>query len=249
MRVLVTGSSGYIGQRVTRLLESLKHEAVLLDLPEQDILNPYTAQVHARTTDACIHLAAHKHAPLGEEDPYRVAHENITGTMHVAHAYGPNVVFASTCKAADAMTCYGASKFIGERIVLNAGGRVVRLVNVLGSTGSVLDTWSQLPADAPLPVTDCERHWITDSVAAAILVAALHWPAGRYAPDCPPAIPMRQLADRTHPGRGLKPIPLRRGDRPTERLVGEYETSSPHQPGVIQIHHPADIHATAKVAA
>src|SRR4051812_30487877 len=122
-----------------RLLEQRGHEAVGADL-DRSVLSPGFAS----DADAAVHLAAHKFAGMGEELPEEVAHLNIVGTGNVVRAV-PKVVLASTCKAAAPITCYGASKLIAERIVLNAGGTVVRLVNVLGSSGSVTQIWDALP--------------------------------------------------------------------------------------------------------
>lgn len=246
MRVLVTGSGGTIGAHVTRLLRHRGHVPVSFDLPD-DVLSPSTVRRGATGVDACIHLAAHKHAPYGEEQPADVAELNIVGTRHVAETFGSRVVLASTCKAADPMTCYGASKLIAERAVLNAGGRVVRLVNVLGSSGSVVDLWRQLPPDAPLPVTDCERMWMTAQDAASMFVDALGWPTGRYGPRRQ-ATAVSELAEHLYPGRPRVTIPLRRGDRPVERLVAEYETFSAHAAGVLRIVHPADLPAVESTA-
>ena len=53
------------------------------------------------------------------------------------------MIFASTCKAADPITSYGASKLICERIILNSGGTVVRFVNVFDTSHSVTKIWEK----------------------------------------------------------------------------------------------------------
>lgn len=242
MTVLVTGSDGYLGRLCRRQLCGQGDESVGYDLPF-DILDRDALKLRAESVrgHACLHLAAHKHAAYGEECPAEVAEVNILGTRNVVELFGPNVVLASTCKAADPMTAYGASKLIAERIVLNAGGRVVRLVNVWGSTGSVAEIWEQIPDPEPIPVVEgCERMWLTPATAASLLVGALRWPTGRYAPDMKRSMGMLELAATVYPTRTLSVLPLRRGDRPVERLLGEYEWSEEFRPGVQRICHPAD---------
>ncbi|HWT24540.1 MAG TPA: polysaccharide biosynthesis protein [Solirubrobacteraceae bacterium] len=234
--VLVTGSGGFIGQRVVGLLTAHWAWPVSCEPPDRCVLDPRLLP----EADWCIHLAAHKYATTAEDAPAHVADLNIRGTQNVVDRYGPNVVLASTCKAADPMTVYGASKLIAERVVLNAGGRVVRLVNVIGSTGSVVEQWAQLPEHAPVPVTDCYRMWMTRREAARLLLAATAWPSGRYALDLPGPEPVFAMAARLHPGRPTVRVPLRRGDRRVERLVAESEIAEPWVPGVIRIEHPAD---------
>ena len=190
-----------------------------------DILSPdWVERTSRETFDRCIHLAAHKYATTAEELPEQVAELNIRGTANVVRASGCPVILASTCKAADPCTVYGASKLIAERIVLNAGGTVVRLVNVVGSTGSVLEIWDQ--TEGPIPVTDCKRMWIGASRAASLFVRALTLEPGRYAPLVGPPTTVASLAESYAPEREYEPVPLRRGDRPVERLVGEYETET-----------------------
>jgi UDP-N-acetylglucosamine 4,6-dehydratase/5-epimerase len=232
--VVVTGGCGFLGRQIVGALARAGVRVAVQDLPDGCVLDSPLPD-----GDACIHLAAHKHAPLGEEIPAEVADLNVRGTARVVERYGGEVVLASTCKAADPMTVYGASKLIAERIVLNAGGRVVRLVNVVGSSGSVAEIWGQIPGDEPLPVTDCMRMWITDDYAAGMLLAALSWPSGRYGPDVQ-VHSVADLAEYLYPGRETREVPLRRGDREFERLVGEYETSESWRPGVVRILHPAD---------
>jgi FlaA1/EpsC-like NDP-sugar epimerase len=247
MRVLVTGGDGYLGRIVCKQLALRGDEPVVYDRPNS-VLWPVTLADHAQECDTVLHLAAHKHAPYGEEHPAEVAETNITGTRNVVDVFGSNVVLASTCKAADPMTCYGASKLIAERIVLNAGGRVVRLVNVWGSSGSVAETWAGLPKGAPIPVTNAVRMWITPMEAVRLLTDALAWPAGRYAPAAPRRATMYEMARETYPDRLVSRVALRRGDRRVERLTGEHEHAAPYVKGAVRILHPADRPAVRKAA-
>lgn len=224
MRVLVTGSAGHLAQSVVPRLEAQGHTVIDFDLPFRDVLNSLQVATFARRrADVCVHLAGLKYATTAEVEPLPTVEVNVRGTANVVAAFGPNVVLASTCKAADPETVYGCSKLISERIVLEAGGRVARLVNVLGSVGSVTEIWKAVPDDEPLPVCDATRLFITDDIAADLIVDALEWPTGRYGPKSPAHRHMRAVAKELHPGRDITVIPLRRGDRKDERLVAECE--------------------------
>lgn len=227
--LLVTGSEGFLGSRLTEAARNRGYDVSGCDVAD-DILSPS----FRTNADIAVHLAANKHAPLGEEHPTEVADLNIRGTDVVTRQAG-RVILASTCKAADPVTAYGASKLIAERIVLNAGGSVVRLVNVLGSSGSVTEIWNELPPDAPLPVTDTERYFISPEAAVSAFLDAIDLPPGRYAPVLGAIRRMSDVAAELHPGRSQQLCPLRRGDRPQERLLNEYETATQISESLVRI--------------
>jgi nucleoside-diphosphate-sugar epimerase len=229
MRVVVTGSAGFIGQRVCKLLPEHCHTVIACD-KQEDVL-----RFDPPPADAVIHLAANKYATQGETKPYDVCRFNIEATA-AALKMAPRVILASTCKAADPITCYGASKLICERMVLNAGGTVLRLVNVLGSSGSVTDIWAAVPTRDPLPVTDCFRLFVDPDVVAALFVRSLGLPPGRYAPAAVQGLEMHELAARLYPARPIVGVPLRFGDRPRERLLNEYEIAERHGDAFVRIH-------------
>lgn len=224
MKVLVTGSSGHLARSVIPLLEERGHEVGMFDLPVCDVRNIAALRSAARVFDACIHLAGMKYADRGELEPLEAVDVNVLGTANVVEAFGANVVMTSTCKAADPETVYGASKLIAERIVLGGDGTVVRLVNVLGSVGSVTDIWAQVPDDEPIPVCHATRLFISDEVAAAMIVDALDFPSGRYGPAHYRVALMTQIARDLYPNRETQIVALRRGDRRHERLAAACET-------------------------
>jgi len=230
--ILVTGSDGFLGRKVTAALKLLGARVTACDLPFGDIMSDmWVNEMKAQDFSACIHLAAHKYAAYGEERPAEVADVNVRGTQNVVDAInGAKLVLASTCKAADPCTAYGASKLIAERVALNAGGSVMRLVNVLDSTGSVMEIWRETPADMEIAVTNCKRMWITPDEAVEFLISGLCHDIGTYIPDVPDAEPVKALADRVHPRRPKRAIGLRNGDRPIERLISDNETCVVPQP-------------------
>lgn len=244
--ILVTGAAGSVGRA---LLERLP-EAVGTDIVWG--VDRYLDVTNRAHVDLCFrqwqprlvyHLAGAKHAFDGELDPARVASVNIDGTRNILDAAAQvdaKVVFASTCKACDPETAYGASKLIAERLVINAGGTVVRYYNIPESDGNVFRMWETLPAAEPVPYTDCWRYFITMDAAVDLTINAAELPPGRYIADPGMAKHMAAVAADLYPDRELVEVPRRRGDRYMEPLkagceeiwpvngTGLYKVTSPY---------------------
>lgn len=120
MRVLVTGSSGYIGAVMVPYLRRAGHDVVTLDLglyrdasftagvpdaDRRDIRDATVADVEA--VDAVVHLAALSNDPLGNLNPsltYDINHEATVDFARLAKRAGvERFVFASSC------SLYGAA--------------------------------------------------------------------------------------------------------------------------------------------
>jgi len=236
VRILVTGAEGSIGAAVVPVLEERGDVVFATDIADLDVRDPAAVNGWVRVTepDVILHLAGAKHAPEGEEDPYGVCVTNTVGTRNVL-ATGVRVVLASTCKAADPETAYGASKMLAERMTLNVAGVVIRFFNVPESAGNVFRVWEQLPPGEPLPVTDCRRYFVSMDETVALVVAALELPPGRWTVDPGKPVWMRDVAARLYPGRPLTEIPRRRGDRRIEPLCAGSEHVVVGPNGLLQV--------------
>jgi FlaA1/EpsC-like NDP-sugar epimerase len=232
-RVLLTGGSGSLGTALApRLVAEGVRELAVTDLVDLDVtsLNALALRFREFRPTIVYHLAAHKSAPYGEEDPEGVLFVNALGTANVVKAAamaGARVVTASTCKAVQAETVYGATKLIAERLTLNAGGWVARFYNVPESQGNVFEIWRGLPVDEPLPVTQCTRFYISAAQVIKLLLVVPTMPSGRYTAYPGPPVTVQELAQMQYPGRETTAMRRRRGDRAIEPRCAECETIVP----------------------
>ncbi len=138
MKILVTGSDGFIGKHLVWRLVGLRYDVVGLDVKSgNDILT-----CDLPDADLVFHLAAQTDATSADiEADARV---NIMGLLRVLTRYGDKVVFASSTATYDAKTPYAISKLTGEHYCELYGASVVRLCNVFGDGGhSVIERFAQ----------------------------------------------------------------------------------------------------------
>jgi FlaA1/EpsC-like NDP-sugar epimerase len=132
-----------------------------------------------------FHAAALKHVNMLEQYPDEGWKTNVLGTRNVlaaATAVGAtHVINISTDKAADPINVLGRTKRMAERLTATYAqqhrGRFlsVRFGNVLGSRGSVLETFAaQIARGGPVTVThpDVTRYFMTIPEAVQLVIQA-----------------------------------------------------------------------------
>jgi UDP-glucose 4-epimerase len=149
-KILITGSSGYIGSHLSKMLmDSLKYEVHGLDIREpQQVMNKFYQQdINRQFTideefDCVIHLAGLVRVGESEIMPIKYYITNLNGTMNVVNKIKTkNFIFASTGAAQDCSSAYGISKRAAEDVVREyctthrpTPYTIFRFYNVIGST-------------------------------------------------------------------------------------------------------------------
>lgn len=170
--ILVTGGTGSIGSEIVKQLLSFDIEKVLVfnrDETKQFIMHQQIADSRLQIITGDIrdystlksvfdnnkinfvfHAAAMKHLTIAENEPVECAKTNILGTanlINLCKKYNiQKTITISTDKAVLPSSVMGATKFIAEKITLNANKSpeakfcCVRFGNVANSRGSVIPT-------------------------------------------------------------------------------------------------------------
>lgn len=273
--ILVTGAAGSVGSELCRQIVSFSprlllmldnNETGLYDLALElesaatapsmklivgDVTHrlKLEALFSAHRPQIVFHAAAYKHVPLMEEHPDEAVRVNVGGTLVVAELSARHgvdrFVFISSDKAVDPSSVMGATKRLGELLIMHPQGLVtasrlkstsssprtlftaVRFGNVLGSRGSVLPTFEkQIALGGSVTVTHPEmtRYFLSISEAVSLIIqaAALTEGGDLFMLDMGERIRIDDLARRLIRLRGLRPevdIPIEyTSPRPGEKL-------------------------------
>jgi len=225
--VLVTGANGSIGTHVTKLLRDVGCTVLDTDIQTMNVRkwDEVITTFYKYKPTIVLHLAGAKHAPAGEENPMLPVEAHIDGTSNVlnaASAINAQVVTASTCKACNPETAYGATKLVAERLTLNANQVVARFHNVVETAGNVFQIWENTIGPV-LVAGECKRYFITLDEAAGLVLFCGLAEHGRYIVNPGKAQKMDEVAARLYPERNLEYISKRRGDRLKEPLIASDE--------------------------
>ncbi|MGY1709490.1 polysaccharide biosynthesis protein [Geodermatophilus sp. SYSU D00758] len=157
-------------------------QAILADIRDASRLRELFLE---RRPDVVFHAAALKHVNMLEQYPAEGWKTNVLGTRNVlaaATAVGvSHFINVSTDKAADPVNVLGRTKRTAEQLTATyaqeGAGRYlsVRFGNVLGSRGSVLETFAaQIAKGGPVTVThpDVTRYFMTIPEAVQLVIQA-----------------------------------------------------------------------------
>jgi UDP-N-acetylglucosamine 4,6-dehydratase len=232
-RILVTGGSGFFGRGFVRRALDMGAERVCvysrgefaqhlmreefgidnrLRLFIGDVRDPDRLRRAMEGCDLVVHAAALKRVEVGEYDSIEMARTNVDGAINVIKAATEagvrKVVALSSDKAYAAANCYGATKFVAEKLFLAANNdrgtngpifAVTRYGNVAGSTGSVIPIWrAALRRGESVTMRDPEatRFWMTLEEAITLVVdTALTMKGGELRVPHLPAYRLGDLAE------------------------------------------------------
>ena len=250
-KVIITGAGGTLGQEfIKQLVKDCEVEAVdnnewaLAELKEFKI--PLFLMDFSEYPDyklrgkTIIHCAAYKHVDLCEQNPDSCMDNN----YYKSHQFyndaldnkAKDFIFISTDKAVEPESTYGVSKASMEEIIVEDKlGKIIRLGNIYGSSGSVIPLWEKAIAEEkPLPITDLKmkRYFIPAADAVSkILDLIPKMEQGQIGiPAMGREVTLAELKDKILQIHGLdsvdypiKVIGKRPGEKMQEKLVNDDE--------------------------
>jgi UDP-N-acetylglucosamine 4,6-dehydratase len=201
--------------------------------------------------DKVFHMAALKHVPVCEENPWEAVQTNVVGTNNVIDAAircgVSRVVFISTDKAVDPLNLYGVTKSCAEKLVISANNLsgntdfiCLRAGNVLGTNGSVVPLFiEQIKQSNSVTITDSEmtRFFLrVEDAIHLVLKAEAEAVGGEITVVKMPACRIMDMAEVMIEELGndktqIRTIGIRPGEKIHEVLVSRYEASRVVQKG------------------
>ncbi|WP_127836465.1 polysaccharide biosynthesis protein [Clostridium prolinivorans] len=265
-KILITGATGSWGNElVTQLLDMKPNKIVIYSRSELNQVNmqrkfnndklkfiigdirDYNALKQAsQGIDYIFHLAALKHVPICEEQPYEAIKTNILGIENIIKAAIENnvkkVIDVSTDKAVDPINVYGMTKAIGEKLIIHANTITdttkfvcIRAGNVLGTNGSVVPYFiNQVKKFNQITITDLEmtRYFLTLKQAIELLFKGItNSVGGEIFVMKMPGYKISDIASIIKDEFGdenckLKEIGKRAGEKLHEVLISRYEAEN-----------------------
>lgn len=136
MKIWISGGSGYVGVNLRKHLQDhdcthFNYDATL----DYDIMDERRVYQTMKGCDVAVHLAALGNTTYCERNIEEAIEVNVIGTSNVTQATRTlqlPLVFPSTFAAKTCHNVYGLTKRLGELLVLQAHGVVLRLANVYG---------------------------------------------------------------------------------------------------------------------
>ena len=151
--------------------------------------------------DYVIHAAALKQVPTAEYNPFEAVKTNIIGAQNVIDASVKfkikKVIALSTDKAASPINLYGATKLASDKLFISSNNyaspdvklSVVRYGNVMGSRGSVIPYFLNVPKNEAYNITHPEmtRFNITLDEGVKFVIKCLNimWGGETFIPKIP----------------------------------------------------------------
>ncbi len=246
MRIAITGGAGTIGSALCKSYAADGHIVYAIDIDEcalyllamdspivpvlQDVRDAafWKAFYNRNQIDLVINCAACKQLPLVEAHPFHAISVNGYALAAMANKR-VRIIHISTDKAVYPVSLYGFSKYIAEEEAKRLGISIVRLVNVYGSSGSVIEVFTKQGHEKqPITVTDPHmlRYFTSECEVVRDIRAVADMPCAVYMQKAREPKKIYEIAAEFSEQYNV-PIKVT-GARPGEKLIEELVYDDEH---------------------
>jgi len=205
-----------------------------------DIRDKERLKLALNNVDIVVHAAALKQVPIAEYNPFEFIKTNVLGAQNLIESClgssVKNVIALSTDKASSPVNLYGATKLCSDKLFIAANNikgkqdikfSIVRYGNVMGSRGSVLETFLQQKKYKVLHITDKSMTRFNINMNEAInfvIYSLMNSKGGEIFVPKIPSFYIIDLAKAISEDCKIKIIGIRPGEKMHEEMISYYDS-------------------------
>tara|TARA_B100000965_G_scaffold405402_1_gene439400 strand:- start:478 stop:1470 length:993 start_codon:yes stop_codon:yes gene_type:complete len=192
-----------------------------------------------KEVDYIIHAAALKQVPAAEYNPQEFIKTNVLGTQNIVNScLATNVkkaILLSTDKASSPINLYGATKLCADKLFTSANNitgkknisfSVVRYGNVMGSRGSVIETFLKQKKKKQITITHPEMtrfNIFLEQAVEMVMWSLKNCIGGEIVVPKIPSFKVLDLAKSFGKNIKVKVVGIRPGEKIHEEMISVYD--------------------------
>ena len=205
-----------------------------------DVRDKDRLKLALNNVDIVVHAAALKQVPIAEYNPFEFIKTNVLGAQNLIESClgssVKNVIALSTDKASSPINLYGATKLCSDKLFIAANNikgkqdikfSIVRYGNVMGSRGSVLETFSQQKKYKVLHITNKNMTRFNINMDEAIdfvIYSLMNLKGGEIFVPKIPSFYITDLAKAVSRDCKIKITGIRPGEKIHEEMISFYDS-------------------------
>jgi UDP-N-acetylglucosamine 4,6-dehydratase len=207
-----------------------------------DVRDKDRLKLALNNVDIVVHAAALKQVPIAEYNPFEFIKTNVLGAQNLVESClsssVKNVIALSTDKASSPINLYGATKLCSDKLFIAANNikgkqdikfSVVRYGNVMGSRGSVLETFFEQKKTKVFHITDKNMTRFNINMNEAVnfvIYSLMNLKGGEIFVPKIPSFYIIDLAKAVSEDCRIKIIGIRPGEKIHEEMISHYDSSN-----------------------
>jgi UDP-N-acetylglucosamine 4,6-dehydratase (inverting) len=205
-----------------------------------DVRDKERLKLAINNVDIVVHAAALKQVPVAEYNPFEFIKTNVLGAQNLIEcclgSSVTHVIALSTDKASSPINLYGATKLCSDKIFIAANNiagnqniklSVVRYGNVMGSRGSILDTFFEQSKNKVINITDKNMTRFNINMKEAIdlvIYSLINMKGGEIFVPKIPSFRVVDLASAINDEAKIKIIGIRPGEKLHEEMISTHDS-------------------------